>query len=48
MIAKIAIGVLLLALVVNGVLMYCCFAAAGEADKRMSELMNRKEQINNE
>lgn len=48
MIVKIAIGVLLLAQAVNGVLMYCCLAAAGNADKRMAELMSRKEQIKNE
>lgn len=43
MITKIVIGILLLALVVNGCVIYCCLAAAGEADRRMFTLMDRKE-----
>lgn len=43
MIAKIVIGILLLALVVNGGLIYCCLAAAGEADRKMFALTNGKE-----
>lgn len=35
MVTRIVIGVLLIALAVNGVVMYCCCIAAGDTDRKL-------------
>jgi hypothetical protein len=43
MIEKIVVGVLLAALAVNGIVMYCCLVIAGETDKHLLGKDKRKE-----
>lgn len=43
MMEKIVVGVLLAALAVNGIVMYCCLVIAGETDKHLFGKDKRKE-----